>query len=59
VNFIRYDESNGEIINIGWMDQEFVDQEISDGKPTIQCNEYIEVEKWKVNLSTKQLEPKE
>lgn len=56
MNFIRYNPETGDILSIGWMSQEFIDQEISEGKSTIAFDGYIEHGKWKVNLTTKELE---
>lgn len=58
MNFIRYNPETGDILSIGWMCQQFVDQEILEGNPTITFDGYIEHGKWRVNLETKELEPK-
>lgn len=59
MNFIRYNPNTGDIVNVGWMASEFVEAEIYHGEPTLLFDGYIEQDKWRVNLDTKQLEPKE
>lgn len=58
MNFVYYDPNTGEIYQMGWMAQEFVDREVDAGKPILALDDsYIERDKWRVNLETKELEP--
>lgn len=56
MNFIRYDATTGEIQQMGWMDLQFIEAEIAEGKPMITHNEILEWGKWRVNPQTKELE---
>lgn len=35
MNFLRFDPATGQILEIGYMEQVFIQQEIDDGKPTM------------------------
>lgn len=56
MNFIRFDPLTGEIQQMGWMEAQYVEQEIAEGKPTITSEELLEWDKWRVNPTTKELE---
>jgi len=57
MNFVRYDPSTGEILSIGWSSPESVQAEIDAGLPTLSFSEPIQWGQYRINLSTKQLEP--
>lgn len=56
MNFLRFDPQTGAILQIGWMEAEFVEKEIADGLPTIAAPDYVDWSKTRVNLQTRQLE---
>lgn len=58
MNFIRYDPETGNLTNTGYMDPLHVQAEIDEGLPTLFADNIINLDAWKVNLQTKQLEPK-
>lgn len=56
MNFVRFDPETGKILQIGWMEAEFVEKEISDGFPIIPAPDYVDWSTTRVNLQTRQLE---
>jgi hypothetical protein len=57
MNFLRFDPSTGKILEIGYMKELFIQQEIDEGKPTMFFEGYITREDWCVNILTKEVEP--
>lgn len=55
MRFIRYNPSNGDIVFYGYMEDEFVEAEISLGRPTLITDDVADFDTWKVDLETKQL----
>jgi hypothetical protein len=58
MNFIRYNPDTGNITGIGYMDPEHVQREIDKGEPTLFIDHEFDRLQFKVNLTTKQIEPK-
>jgi hypothetical protein len=58
MNFLRFDPATGQILEIGYMEQVFIQQEIDDGKSTMFFQGYITRDGWQINLETKQIEEK-
>lgn len=58
MNFLRFDPATGDILEIGYMAEQFIQKEIDEGKSTLFFQDYITREDWCVNLETKQIEPK-
>lgn len=56
MNFLRFDPTTGQILEIGYMAAQFIQQEIDDGKPTLFFQDYITRDGWCVNLNTKEIE---
>lgn len=55
--FVRYDDATGNIIEFGYMADEFVQAEIDAGKPTLFAQNVYDFNTWKVDLATKTLVP--
>lgn len=58
MNFLRFDPATGDILEIGYMAEHFIQQEIDEGKSTLFFQDYITRDGWCVNLETKQIETK-
>lgn len=58
MNFIRYDQETGNLTNTGYMEPIHVQAEIDAGLPTLFADNIINIDAWRVNLQTKQLEQK-
>lgn len=56
MNFIRYDTTTGAIIDVGFMDDEFIQKEIDEGKPTLFALNVADKNAFVVNLATKEIE---
>lgn len=56
MRFIRYNQSTGDIVFYGYMEDKFVQAEIDAGKPTLVTDVVVDFTTWKVNLETKELE---
>lgn len=56
MNFVRFDPVTGKILQIGWMNEEFVLKEIHDGLATIAIDENIVWGEYRVNTATKKIE---
>ena len=58
MNFVRYNPETGEILNAGFMDEQFVLEEIQSGKPTLLLSDptYFPYDSKRVNLETLTLE---
>jgi hypothetical protein len=59
MNFIRYNPETGGLTSTGYMDDVHVQAEIDSGLPTLFADNIMDISSWRVNLTTKQLEPKE
>jgi hypothetical protein len=59
MNFIRYNPETGDLTSTGYMDDVHVQAEIDEGLPTLFADNIMDISAWRVNLETKQLEPKE
>ena len=57
MNFIRYDANTGVITDVGFMDDNFIQQEIDEGKPTLFALNIADKNAFVVNLVTKEIEP--
>jgi hypothetical protein len=57
MNFVRYNPSDGTILNMGWGPADSIQKEIDEGMPTIVIDQIIQWGEYRVNLETKQLEP--
>jgi len=58
MNFIRYNPETGVIGCSGYMDDTHVQAEIDAGKPTLFATDIYDITAYKVNVQTKQIEPK-
>lgn len=56
MNFLRFDPVTGQILEIGYMEEKYIQQEIDEGKSTMFQQGYITRDGWCVNLETKELE---
>lgn len=56
-SFVRYDETTGDIVEFGYMEDEFIQAEIDAGKPTLFAQNVYDFHTWKVDLATKTLVP--
>lgn len=58
MNFIRYNPETGDLTSTGYMDDKHVQAEIDAGLPTLFADNIMDISSWRVNLKTKELEPK-
>lgn len=56
-SFVRYDETTGDIVEFGYMEDQFIQAEIDAGKPTLFAQNVYDFTTWKVDLATKTLVP--
>jgi hypothetical protein len=59
MNFIRFNPETGDITDTGYMDDVHVQAEIDSGKPTLFAYNIMDINSWRVNLDTLQVEPKD
>jgi hypothetical protein len=57
MNFLRFEPTTGKILEIGYMEDVFIQKEIDDGKSTMFFQGYITLTGHCVNLETKEIEP--
>lgn len=56
-NFIRYNPSTGDVIDYGYMEPIYIQEEIDAGKPTLFASNVYDFN-WRVDLATMQIVPK-
>lgn len=58
MNFLRFDIETGKILQVGWMEKEFIEKQILEGMPIIFAPDYVDWENNIVNLETREIEHK-
>lgn len=57
MNFVRYNPQTGAIVEYGYMEPIYIQEEIDAGKPTLFAQNVYDFDTWKVDLATKTIVP--